>query len=71
MAWIAGERVILRAWEREDVHARWESDQTPDTSEMRLRDWHEPPRSLAQREQEFETAVVALGHVVGSLQPKT
>jgi RimJ/RimL family protein N-acetyltransferase len=57
MAWIAGERVVLRAWEREDVQARWEADQTADTTEMRLRDWHEPPRSLAFREQEFETAL--------------
>ncbi|MEX0749611.1 MAG: GNAT family protein [Dehalococcoidia bacterium] len=57
MAWIAGDRVVLRAWEREDVQARWEADQTADATEMRLRDWHEPPRSLAYREQEFETAI--------------
>lgn len=57
MAWIAGHRVILRAWERDDVRARWEADQTSDATEMRLRDWHEPPRSLAYREQEFETSV--------------
>jgi RimJ/RimL family protein N-acetyltransferase len=54
MAWIAGDRVVLRSWEREDVQLRWDADQTSDTSEIRLRDWHEPPRSLVQREQEFE-----------------
>jgi RimJ/RimL family protein N-acetyltransferase len=57
MAWIAGEKVVLRAWEREDVQARWEADQTADPTEMRLRDWHEPPRSLAAREAEFDAAV--------------
>jgi len=57
MAWIAGERVVLRAWERDDVQLRWEADQTADPTEMRLRDWHEPPRSLAAREQEFEAAI--------------
>lgn len=54
MAWIAGERVILRSWERDDVRVRWETDQTPDNTEIRLRDWHEPPRSLQQREAEFD-----------------
>lgn len=54
MAWITGERVTLRAWEREDVRARWETDQTADSTEVRLRDWHEPPRSLQQREAEFD-----------------
>jgi RimJ/RimL family protein N-acetyltransferase len=49
-----GERVILRAWEREDARVRWEADQTPDNAEPRLRDWHEPPRSLAQREAEVD-----------------
>ena len=57
MAWIAGEKVVLRAWERDDVHVRWETDQTADVSEQRQRDWHEPPRSLAQREQEFEESL--------------
>lgn len=57
MAWIAGERVVLRAWERNDIRARWEADQTADTTEVRLRDWHEPPRSLAYREQEFDAAI--------------
>lgn len=55
MAWIAGDKVVLRAWEREDVRACWEASQTPDASGQRLRDWHEPPRSLFQREQEFES----------------
>ncbi|MEX2247706.1 MAG: GNAT family protein [Dehalococcoidia bacterium] len=54
MAWIAGTRIVLRAWERDDIRARWEADQTPDATEQRLRDWHGPPRSLEQREQEFE-----------------
>ena len=54
MAWIAGERVTLRAWEREDVRTRWEADQSADAEEQRLRDWHEPPRSLFRREQDFE-----------------
>jgi RimJ/RimL family protein N-acetyltransferase len=55
MAWIAGDRVGLRAWERDDVQACWEAAQNDDASGQRLRDWHEPPRSLYQREQEFET----------------
>jgi len=54
MAWIAGDRVILRAWERDDVRAHWEAAQTADTMGERLRDWLEPPKSLFQREQEFE-----------------
>lgn len=54
MAWIAGTTVILRAWERTDLTARWEADQTADPTEPRLRDWHEPPKSLAQREAEFD-----------------
>lgn len=54
MAWITGDRVLLRAWERDDVRIRWETDQTPDATELRLRDWHGPPRSLAAREAEFE-----------------
>ncbi len=79
MAWIAGEKVMLRAWEREDVRSRWEADQTADSTEIRLRDWHEPPRSLQQREAEFDAqqadpdpATVALiieaeGRVVGDV----
>jgi RimJ/RimL family protein N-acetyltransferase len=55
MAWIAGDRVALRAWERDDVQACWDAAQNADASGQRLRDWHEPPRSLYQREQEFET----------------
>lgn len=54
MAWIAGERVVLRAWERDDVRVRWEAAQTPDATGERLRNWHEPPRSLVEAEQEFE-----------------
>ena len=54
MAWITGERVWLRAWERDDLRLRWETEQTPDATEARLRNWHEPPRSLAQLEAEFE-----------------
>lgn len=57
MAWIAGQRVVLRSWERDDVRTRWEVDQTADAEEQRLRDWHEPPRSLQQREQEYEAAL--------------
>jgi RimJ/RimL family protein N-acetyltransferase len=79
MAWLAGERVTLRAWERDDVRLRWEADQTPDAHEPRMRDWHEPPVSLQRREQEFDAqqsepdpTVVALvietdGHVVGDI----
>ncbi len=54
MAWIAGDRVMLRAWERDDVRRHWEASQTGDALGQRLRDWHEPPKSLYQREQEFE-----------------
>jgi len=54
MAWIAGERIILRAWERDDVRSRWEADQSADSEAQRLRDWHEPPRSLTRREQDFD-----------------
>ena len=54
MAWIAGERTILRSWERDDVRLRWETEQTADSTEPRYRDWHEPPKSLAQREGEFD-----------------
>jgi RimJ/RimL family protein N-acetyltransferase len=54
MAWIAGDRIVLRAWEREDARARWEADQTADPTEVRLRDWHEPPKSLQQREAEYD-----------------
>jgi RimJ/RimL family protein N-acetyltransferase len=56
MAWIRGDRVVLRAWERDDVRVRWEADQTPDPTEIIMRDWHEPPRSLQQREAEFDAA---------------
>lgn len=56
MAWIAGEYVSLRAWERDDIRARWESDQTRDPLEAKLRHWHEAPKSLQQREAEFDAA---------------
>lgn len=79
MAWIAGERIALRAWEREDIQTRWETDQTDDAEEQRLRDWHEPPRSLQQREAEFDAqlaepdpatvalVIVAEGRAVGDI----
>jgi RimJ/RimL family protein N-acetyltransferase len=54
VAWIAGTRVHLRAWERDDVVAAWDAAQTADALGQRLRDWFEPPRSLQQREQEFD-----------------
>ena len=54
MAWIAGSRIVLRAWERDDVLAQWEAAQTADATGQRLRDWLEPPKSFVQREQEFE-----------------
>ena len=54
MAWIAGEHVVLRAWERDDLRTHWESSQTADALGQRLRDWHEPPRSLQQLEQDFD-----------------
>jgi RimJ/RimL family protein N-acetyltransferase len=57
MAWLAGEHIVLRAWERDDVRALWESAQTVDDSGQRLRDWLEPPKSLAQLEQEFDANV--------------
>ncbi len=54
MAWIAGERIVLRAWERDDVRALWEAAQTADDRGQRMRDWLEPPKSLAQLEAEFD-----------------
>ena len=57
MAWIAGERIVLRAWERDDVRAHWEAAQTADALGQRMRDWLEPPKPLAQLEQEFEANV--------------
>jgi RimJ/RimL family protein N-acetyltransferase len=79
MAWITGRNVRLRAWERDDVRLRWEADQTCDPTEALLRDWHEPPKSLQQRETEYDAqqadpdpATVALvieaeGDVVGDI----
>lgn len=55
MAWITGGRVVLRAWEQDDVRIRWETDQTADATELRLRDWHHAPKSFAQREAELES----------------
>ncbi len=57
MTWIAGERIVLRAWERDDVRAQWEAAQTADELGQRMRDWLEPPKPLAQMEQEFEANV--------------
>jgi RimJ/RimL family protein N-acetyltransferase len=57
MAWIAGRTVVLRAWERDDVRAAWEAAQTADALGQRLRDWFEPPRSLQQMEQDFDSWV--------------
>jgi RimJ/RimL family protein N-acetyltransferase len=54
VAWIAGERVVLRAYEREDVRLMWEAAQSPDGRGERLRDWLKPPRSLEEMEREFE-----------------
>jgi diamine N-acetyltransferase len=78
MAWIAGERVILRAWERDDVRAHWEASQSSENVGQRQRDWHEPPRSLAQMEAEFDAQgddsddcvrliIEADGHPVGDI----
>ncbi|MDP9238363.1 MAG: GNAT family N-acetyltransferase [Chloroflexota bacterium] len=55
MAWIEEGRVVLRAWERDDIATFWEASQSADASGERLRDWHEPPRSLYEREHDFET----------------
>lgn len=57
MAWIAGKLIILRAWERDDVKLAWEAAQSADALGQRLRDWFEPPKSLQQMEQEFDTAL--------------
>lgn len=54
MAWLAGQKVILRAWEREDVRAAWKSAQSADGKGELLRDWLKPPRSLEEMEREFE-----------------
>jgi RimJ/RimL family protein N-acetyltransferase len=79
MAWIAGDRVVLRAWERDDIRVRWEAEQSADAETERLRDWHEPPRSLLRREQEWEAeqsdpdasvvslVIVADGRAVGDV----
>jgi RimJ/RimL family protein N-acetyltransferase len=54
MAWLAGEVVTLRAWERDDVRAAWQAAQSVDGKGEQLRDWRKPPRSLAEMEREFE-----------------
>jgi RimJ/RimL family protein N-acetyltransferase len=54
MAWIAGERVVLRAYERDDVRAMWEAAQSSDGRGEALRDWRKPPQSLEIMEREFE-----------------
>jgi RimJ/RimL family protein N-acetyltransferase len=57
MAWIAGQLVNLRAWERDDVRLAWEAAQSSDALGQRLRDWFEPPKSLQQMEQEFDSSL--------------
>jgi len=54
VAWLAGDRVVLRAWERDDVRAAWEASQTPDGKGEALRDWRKPPKSLEAMDREFE-----------------
>lgn len=54
MAWIAGDLVVLRAFERDDVRVMWEAAQSPDGRGEQLRDWRKPPRSLAEMEREFD-----------------
>jgi RimJ/RimL family protein N-acetyltransferase len=54
MAWLEGEKVVLRAWERDDVRVAWEAAQSVDGKGERLRDWLKPPRSLAEMEREYE-----------------
>lgn len=57
MAWIAGERIILRAWERDDVRAAWEAAQSPDGKGEQLRDWRKPPKSFETMQREFEETI--------------
>lgn len=54
MAWFAGQRVVLRAWEHEDVRAAWEAAQSPEIEGDQMRDWLAPPKSLQEMEQEFD-----------------
>ena len=54
MAWIPGERIVLRAWERDDVRSAWEAAQSAEGKGEELRDWRKPPRSLEEMEREFE-----------------
>lgn len=54
MAWIVGEKVTLRAFERDDVRVMWEAAQSAEGRGERLRDWLKPPRSLEEMEREFE-----------------
>lgn len=67
MAWIAGNSIILRAWERDDAQVRWEADRTADDTEPKLRDWHEPPKPLAQREAEADERVASSDESVVAL----
>lgn len=57
MAWLKGDAVILRAWERDDVRTAWEVAQSVEGKGEQLRDWLKPPRSLEDMEREFEAAV--------------
>lgn len=54
MAWIEGKKVILRAYERDDVRAMWDAAQSPDGRGEQLRDWLKPPRSLEEMQREFD-----------------
>jgi RimJ/RimL family protein N-acetyltransferase len=79
MAWLAGEKVILRGFEREDIRMMWEAAQSADGRGELLRDWLKPPRSLEEMEREFESKaadppagmiefiIQADGRVVGDL----
>lgn len=58
MAWIAGDRIILRAWERDDVGTSWEAAQSPDGKGEQLRDWRKPPKSLEIMQREFDQSIV-------------
>lgn len=79
MAWLAGDKVILRAFERDDVRLMWEAAQSAEGRGELLRDWLKPPRSLEEMEREFERnaadppadvidlIIQAEGRVVGDL----
>jgi RimJ/RimL family protein N-acetyltransferase len=54
VAWLAGDRIILRAVERDDIRTMWEAAQSSDGRGEELRDWRKPPKSLATMEREFD-----------------